>query len=107
MPHNLPIKTIRCILQSVVIDYNRCCALRTMIVGLNGTAGSANSTAAGILKELAESQGYAVKGLAPIRKAAHSPKKRGISSDTLQSRIVENSCGALTEPGRSGPSTHY
>ena len=38
---------------------------RDQVVALQGTAGSAKSTAAGILREIAEQHGFRVKGLAP------------------------------------------
>jgi ATP-dependent exoDNAse (exonuclease V) alpha subunit len=60
------------------------------VTGLNGTAGSAKSTAAGILKKLAESQGYRVKGLAPTGSATDSLKEKGISSETLQMHLIRS-----------------
>jgi conjugative relaxase-like TrwC/TraI family protein len=64
-------------------------ATRDQVVGLNGTAGSAKSTAAGILKKLAESQGYRVKGLAPTGKAVNALKEQGLAADTLQMHLVQ------------------
>jgi conjugative relaxase-like TrwC/TraI family protein len=64
-------------------------ATRDHVVGLNGTAGSAKSTAAGILKKVAESQGYRVKGLAPTGKAVNALKQQGLEADTLQMQLVQ------------------
>ncbi len=62
---------------------------RDQVVALNGAAGSAKSTAAGIIKELAESQGYRVKGLAPTGTAAQALSEKGLSSDTLAMHLIQ------------------
>ncbi len=44
-------------------------ATRDQVVALQGTAGSAKSTTAGILRQISEQHGFRVKGLAPTGKA--------------------------------------
>jgi hypothetical protein len=58
------------------------------VVGLQGTAGRAKSTTAGILREVAEEHGFCVKGLAPTGKARDALQERGIPSETLQLHLV-------------------
>ena len=72
-------------------------ATRDQVVALNGTAGSAKSTAAGIIKELVEEQGYRVKGLAPTGTATASLSEKGISSDTLQMHLMQARSGKTNE----------
>ncbi len=70
---------------------------RDQIVALNGAAGSAKSTAAGILRELAETQGYRVKGLAPTGTATAALRDKGISADTLQMHLTQARTGQRQE----------
>jgi conjugative relaxase-like TrwC/TraI family protein len=63
-------------------------ATRDQVVALQGTAGSAKSTAAGILREIAEQHGFRVKGLAPTGKARDSLEEKGISAETLQLHLI-------------------
>jgi conjugative relaxase-like TrwC/TraI family protein len=63
---------------------------RDQVIGLNGTAGSAKTTLAGILAPIAEQAGYQVKGLAPTGTARDSLQEKGINSETLQLHIVRN-----------------
>ena len=63
-------------------------ATRDQVVALQGTAGSAKSTAAGILCEIAEQHGFRVKGLAPTGKARDALEEKGISSETLQLHLI-------------------
>jgi ATP-dependent exoDNAse (exonuclease V) alpha subunit len=60
------------------------------VVALQGTAGSAKSTAAGIIRDFAEEQGFRVKGLAPTGKARDSLQEKGISSETLQLHLIRS-----------------
>jgi AAA domain len=61
---------------------------RDQVVALQGTAGSAKSTAAGILREIAEQHGFRVKGLAPTGKARAALQEKGIVSETLQLHLI-------------------
>ena len=61
---------------------------RDQVVALQGTAGSAKSTAAGILREMAEENGFRVKGLAPTGKARDALQEKGIPSETLQLHLI-------------------
>jgi conjugative relaxase-like TrwC/TraI family protein len=70
---------------------------RDQFVAINGAAGAAKSTAAGIIRELAESQGYHVKGLAPTGTATAALREKGISSDTLQMHLAQARMGQTSE----------
>jgi conjugative relaxase-like TrwC/TraI family protein len=63
-------------------------AMRDQFLALQGTAGSAKSTAAGILREIAEQHGLRVKGLAPTGKARDALQEKGISAETLQLHLI-------------------
>jgi conjugative relaxase-like TrwC/TraI family protein len=63
-------------------------ATQDQFVALQGTAGSAKSTAAGIVREIAEEHGFRVKGLAPTGKARDALQEKGISSETLQLHLI-------------------
>lgn len=63
-------------------------ATQDQFVALQGTAGSAKSTAAGILREIAEEHGFRVKGLAPTGKARDALLEKGIPSETLQLHLI-------------------
>ncbi len=63
-------------------------ATEDQVVALQGTAGSAKSTAAGILREIAEQHGFRVKGLAPTGKARDALQEKGIPSETLQLHLL-------------------
>ena len=63
-------------------------ATEDQVVALQGTAGSAKSTAAGILREIAEQHGFRVKGLAPTGKARDALQEKGIPSETLQLHLI-------------------
>ena len=63
-------------------------ATQDQVVALQGTAGSAKSTAAGILREIAEQHGFRVQGLAPTGKARDALQEKGISSETLQMHLI-------------------
>jgi hypothetical protein len=63
-------------------------ARRDQFLALQGTAGSAKSTAAGILREIAEQYGFRVKGRAPTGKARDVLQEKAISSETLQPHLV-------------------
>jgi conjugative relaxase-like TrwC/TraI family protein len=58
------------------------------VVALNGVAGSAKSTSAGIIREIAEAEGYRVKGLAPTGKARDALTEKGIDAQTLQMHLL-------------------
>jgi conjugative relaxase-like TrwC/TraI family protein len=63
-------------------------AARDQVVALQGTAGSAKSTTAGILRQIAEQHGFRVKGLAPTGKARDALQEKGIPSETLQLHLI-------------------
>jgi conjugative relaxase-like TrwC/TraI family protein len=63
-------------------------ATRDQVVALQGAAGSAKSTAAGIVREIAEENGFRVKGLAPTSKARDALQEKGIPSETLQLHLI-------------------
>lgn len=63
-------------------------AAQDQVVALQGTAGSAKSTAAGILREIAEKHGFRVKALAPTGKARDVLQANGIPSETLQLHLI-------------------
>ncbi len=63
-------------------------ATQDQVVALQGTAGSAKSTAAGIIREIAEEHGFQVKGLAPTGKARDALQEKGIPSETLQLHLI-------------------
>ena len=71
--------------QQILSDF---LSTRDQIVALNGIAGSAKSSGAAILKELAEKQGFRVQGLAPTRSATRELADKGISSETLQKHLM-------------------
>jgi conjugative relaxase-like TrwC/TraI family protein len=65
-------------------------ATRDQVVALQGTAGSAKSTAAGIVREIAEQNGFRVKGLAPTGRARDALEEKGIRSETLQLHLIRS-----------------
>jgi ATP-dependent exoDNAse (exonuclease V) alpha subunit len=67
-------------------------ATRDRVVALQGTAGSAKSTTAGILCQIAEQHGFHVKGLAPTGKARDALREKGIPSETLQLHLIRARC---------------
>jgi hypothetical protein len=64
------------------------------VVALNGIAGSAKSTSAGIIREIAEAEGYRVKGLAPTGKARDALIEKGIDAETLQMHLLRTAYGS-------------
>ncbi|MBV9481545.1 MAG: relaxase domain-containing protein, partial [Acidobacteria bacterium] len=65
-------------------------ATHDQVVALQGTAGSAKSTSAGILREIAEDYGFQVKGLAPTGKARDALHEKGVPSETLQMHLIRS-----------------
>ncbi len=78
-------------------------ATHDQFVALQGTAGSAKSTAAGILREMGEQHGFRVKGLAPTGKARDALQEKGIPSETLQLHLIR----ARSEDSLARPNTLY
>ena len=70
-------------------------------LGLNGTAGSAKSTAANILRQYAESSGYVVRGLAPTGTARDALREKGLEADTLQFYLAKSKKAAKQERSRT------
>lgn len=61
---------------------------RDQIVGLQGGAGTGKTTALEIVKEIAEQNGFEVRGLAPTSRARNELAARGIQSATLQKHLL-------------------
>lgn len=62
---------------------------RDRVVALEGLAGTGKTTALAILREAAERQGFAVRGLAPTGRAADKLAESGIKTTTLQGFLKE------------------
>lgn len=63
---------------------------RDQIQGIQGYAGTGKTTALNTIRQAAEQQGYAVRGLAPTLKAAAQLSEVGISAGTLQRHLAKN-----------------
>jgi AAA domain/TrwC relaxase len=61
---------------------------RDRIVGVQGGAGTGKTTALGPLRELAETNGYVTRGLAPTSGAARDLAEAGLVSETLQAHLM-------------------
>ena len=61
---------------------------RDQIQGLHGRAGVGKTTTLAVVREGAESNGYAVEGFAPTSRAAQQLRDAGIPADTLQGFLV-------------------
>ncbi len=59
-------------------------ASRDQIIGLQGGAGTGKTTALSVLRQAAESEGYAVRGFAPTTRAAQQLSESGTQTETLQ-----------------------
>jgi conjugative relaxase-like TrwC/TraI family protein len=57
---------------------------RDQIIGLQGGAGTGKTTALSVLREVAEKEGYEVRGFAPTTRATKQLAESGIQSETLQ-----------------------
>ncbi|HKR61320.1 MAG TPA: MobF family relaxase, partial [Pyrinomonadaceae bacterium] len=60
---------------------------RDQVIGLQGGAGTGKTTALSVLKEVAEKEGYEVRGFAPTTRATKQLAESGIQSETLQKFI--------------------
>ena len=60
---------------------------RDQIIGLQGGAGTGKTTALSVLREVAEKEGYEVRGFAPTTRATKQLAESGIQSETLQKFI--------------------
>lgn len=60
---------------------------RDQVVGLQGGAGTGKTTALSVLREVAEKEGYEVRGFAPTTRATKQLAESGIQSETLQKFI--------------------
>src|SRR4029079_4609482 len=67
---------------------------RDRVVALEGLAGTGKTTALAILREAAERQGFAVRGLAPTGRAADKLAESGIKTTTLQGFLKEPDVGS-------------
>jgi conjugative relaxase-like TrwC/TraI family protein len=66
---------------------------RDRVFALEGLAGTGKTTALAILREAAERQGFAVRGLAPTGRAADKLAESGIKTTTLQGFLKEPELG--------------
>ncbi|HYX30969.1 MAG TPA: MobF family relaxase, partial [Pyrinomonadaceae bacterium] len=60
---------------------------RDQIIGLQGGAGTGKTTALSVLREVAQKEGYEVRGFAPTTRAAQQLAESGIQTETLQKFI--------------------
>ena len=60
------------------------------IQGLHGSAGVGKTTLLSVVREGAESNGYAVEGFAPTSRAARQLREAGIPADTLQGFLARS-----------------
>jgi conjugative relaxase-like TrwC/TraI family protein len=73
---------------------------RDRVFALEGLAGTGKTTALAILREAAERQGYAIRGLAPTGRAADKLAESGIKTTTLQAFLKEPQFGPVIENNR-------
>ncbi len=66
------------------------------VYAIQGGAGTGKSFALGMIRDVAEEQGYEVKGLAPTSSATNNLKKDGLNADTLQAHLAQG----VREPGQ-------
>jgi conjugative relaxase-like TrwC/TraI family protein len=59
-------------------------ASRDQIIGLQGGAGTGKTTALSVLRQVAEGEGYEVRGFAPTTRAAQQLSESGTRTETLQ-----------------------
>jgi conjugative relaxase-like TrwC/TraI family protein len=57
------------------------------VIGLQGVAGSGKTTSLRLIRELAETQGYEIRGLAPTSGATKALREAGVESETLQRHL--------------------
>ncbi len=57
------------------------------VIGLQGVAGSGKTTSLRLIRELAGTQGYESRGLAPTSGAAKALREAGVESETLQRHL--------------------
>ncbi|HEY1804858.1 MAG TPA: MobF family relaxase [Terracidiphilus sp.] len=73
---------------------------RDQIQGLHGRAGVGKTTTLVVVREGAESNGYAVEGLAPTSRAAQQLRDAGIPADTLQGFLARGNRQPADATGR-------
>jgi ATP-dependent exoDNAse (exonuclease V) alpha subunit len=73
---------------------------RDQVQGLHGRAGAGKTTALALVRVGAESNGYAVEGLAPTSRAAQQLRDAGIPADTLQGFLARGNRPPGGETGR-------
>ncbi|HEX2918687.1 MAG TPA: AAA family ATPase, partial [Edaphobacter sp.] len=81
------------VVEEVLTSYDR-------VQGLQGRAGSGKTSVLATLREGAESNGYAVEGLAPTSRAAKQLRDAGIKADTLQRFLAGGGLQAAGDPAR-------
>jgi ATP-dependent exoDNAse (exonuclease V) alpha subunit len=67
------------------------------VVGVQGGAGTGKTTALGIVREIAEQNGFEVRGLAPTSRARNALQESGVQSETLQKHLLR-SASELSKP---------
>ncbi|MBV9154711.1 MAG: relaxase domain-containing protein [Acidobacteriaceae bacterium] len=60
------------------------------IVAVQGGAGTGKTTVLGIIREIAEQQGYQVRGLTPTSRARNALNESGVESETLQRHLLRS-----------------
>jgi conjugative relaxase-like TrwC/TraI family protein len=60
------------------------------VVAVQGGAGTGKTTALGVVREIAEEHGFAVRGLAPTSRARNTLQESGIQSETLQRYLLRS-----------------
>jgi conjugative relaxase-like TrwC/TraI family protein len=74
--------------QSQRAAVERILASRDQVTALEGIAGAGKTTSLNAIRDVAEREGYEVRGLAPTSRAAQKLKEAGIESSTLQRHLV-------------------
>jgi conjugative relaxase-like TrwC/TraI family protein len=68
------------------------------VFGVQGGAGTGKTTALGIIREIAEENGFEVRGLAPTSRARNALQESGVQSETLQKHLLR--AGASREDAK-------
>lgn len=63
---------------------------RDVVQAFSGDAGVGKTTALGVIRDLAEREGYQVRGLAPVSSAVQELQKVGIDAMTLQQHLTHD-----------------
>ncbi len=63
------------------------------VIGLQGVAGSGKTTSLRLIRELAQTQGYETRGLAPTSGATKALRDAGVESETVQRHLKREDAG--------------